>query len=95
MCDGSVVLCDDDAIGRKKFGNVFEDGIEKIWNHNLLEEHKLVFQKSFSYEKNQLICKSCSRANWHKRKTGFINSAREIGYKQVLRGIIKNRVNWI
>ena len=36
MCDGSVVLCDDDAVGRKKFGNVFEEGIEKIWNNQLL-----------------------------------------------------------
>ena len=95
MCDGSVLLCDDDAIGRKKFGNVFEEGIEKIWNNSLLEEHKLIFNKKFSSNKNDLICKSCSRANWKDRKSGLINSMREVGLKSSLKNIIQNNVDWI
>ncbi len=95
MYDGFVVLCDDDAIGRKKFGNVFEEGIENIWNNKLFEEHKLIFSKYYSDKKNELICKACSRGAWNKRKKGFINSAREIGYRQSLKNIFLNKVNWI
>lgn len=95
MYDGSVPLCDDDAVGRKKFGNVFEEGIEKIWNNQLLNEHKLVFNKKFSEEKNKLICKSCSRANWGLRNTGPLSSIREIGFKNSIKNIIINNVDWI
>ena len=47
MVDGSVVLCDDDAEGKKKFGNVFIEGIEKIWNSSLLEYHKKIYERNY------------------------------------------------
>ena len=50
MVNGDVVLCDD-ADGRKIFGNVFEEGIEKIWNGKLFEEHKLIYNKNFLRKK--------------------------------------------
>ena len=42
MVDGSVVLCDDDSEGKLKFGNVFSEGIYKIWNTKILEYHKRI-----------------------------------------------------
>ena len=69
MVNGDVVLCDDDADGRKIFGNVFEEGIEKIWNGKLFEEHKLIYNKNFSEEKNKMICNSCTRATSYRRRT--------------------------
>ncbi len=95
MCDGSVVLCDDDSSGRKKFGNVFEDNVTKIWNGPLLKEHKLMYNRNFDEEKNQLICKSCSRANWKSRKSGLVNSVKQIGFKSSIKNIISNNVDWL
>lgn len=62
MVNGDVVLCNDDADGKKKFGNVFNEGIYNIWNGKLLTEHQLVFNNTFSEKKKDLICKTCSRA---------------------------------
>jgi hypothetical protein len=56
MVDGSVVLCDDDAEGKKTFGNVFLEGIEKIWNGSLLEYHKKIYERNYSEDKTNLIC---------------------------------------
>ena len=95
MCDGSVVLCDDDSNGRKKFGNVFEDNMAKIWNGHLLKEHKLIYNRNFDEEKNQLICKSCSRANWKNRKSGLVNSVKQIGFRSSIKNIISNKVDWL
>lgn len=95
MYDGSVVLCDDDAEGRKRFGNVFEKGIEYVWNNQLLEEHKLIYQKNFSENKNKLICKSCTRANWGSRRSGPLASFQEIGLTNSFKNLLKNNVNWI
>lgn len=65
MCDGDVVLCCDDAEKGKTFGNAFEEGIERIWNGALLNEHRLMFRSDFVAEKNDLICTTCSRAGWN------------------------------
>lgn len=64
MVDGSVVLCCDDAEKHKSFGNVFEQGIEKIWTSLLRKEHILLMSNEFSDEKRNLICSNCTRAEW-------------------------------
>ena len=64
MVDGSVVLCCDDAEKNKVFGNVFDEGIDQIWNTTLKREHELIINKQFSENKNNLICGTCSRAKW-------------------------------
>ena len=61
---GDVLLCCDDAFGLKKFGNVFDEGIDKIWNTSLKKEHELMFNKKYNKKKESLICTSCSRAIW-------------------------------
>ena len=95
MVNGDVVLCDDDADGRKIFGNVFEEGIEKIWNGKLFEEHKLIYNKNFSEEKNKMICNSCTRAVWNKRKSNFYSGLSTIGKKEFVKQVINNNVKWI
>lgn len=95
MYDGSILLCDDDAVGRKKFGNVFEDGIEKVWNDSLLKEHKLIYDKIFSKEKDNLICKTCSRATRGGSNAGFVDSIKEIGFKSSLKHFITNDVDFL
>lgn len=62
MVDGNVVLCDDDATGKRIFGNIFHNEIDEIWNKNLFFEHKLIYEKLYNDEKNNLICNGCSRA---------------------------------
>jgi MoaA/NifB/PqqE/SkfB family radical SAM enzyme len=64
MVDGSVVLCCDDAEKHKTFGNVFEQGIETIWNGALRNEHLLILMQKFKAAKCSLICSSCTRAVW-------------------------------
>lgn len=64
MCDGEVVLCCDDAEKTKTYGNVFSEGIDAIWNGSLLEEHSLLFRSSYGIDKDELICTTCSRAQW-------------------------------
>jgi radical SAM protein with 4Fe4S-binding SPASM domain len=93
--DGSVVLCDDDADGRKVFGNVFKDGIEKIWQGPLLKEHLLLYKKEYTENKKDLICKTCSRAQWNKRKGNAFNSLKELNSSFVLKESLKKNVHWI
>jgi len=95
MVDGSVVLCDDDADGRKKFGNVFTESLEEIWNGKLLEEHKLIYSKHFSDKKNKMICNSCTRAVWNKRKSKFYSGVNTIGKKEFTKQFLINHVGWI
>ena len=64
MVDGDVVLCCDEADRNKVLGNVFQDGMAEIWNGPLKHEHALIFDATFSEEKNGLICSTCSRASW-------------------------------
>jgi len=64
MTSGDVVLCCDDAEKNKTFGNVFDEGIERIWTTTLRREHQLILQNTFSVEKKNLICSTCSRAKW-------------------------------
>lgn len=65
MVDGTAVLCCDDATKLTNYGNVFEVGIEKVWQ-NLQKAHKLIYDKEYTKEKQNLICNTCSRAtfNW-------------------------------
>ena len=65
MVDGTGVLCCDDAEKLTNYGNVFELGIEKVWQ-NLRKEHDLIYNKEYSEKKQNLICNTCSRAsfNW-------------------------------
>ena len=65
MVDGTAVLCCDDATKLTNYGNVFELGIEKVWQ-NLRKEHELIYNKEYSAKKQNLICNTCSRAtfNW-------------------------------
>jgi hypothetical protein len=63
MVDGTGVLCCDDAEKLTNYGNVFELGIEKVWQ-NLRKEHDLIYNKEYSKEKQNLICNTCSRATF-------------------------------
>ena len=63
MVDGTAVLCCDDAEKLTNYGNVFEIGIEKVWQ-NLRKEHNLIYSKQYSKEKQNLICNTCSRATF-------------------------------
>lgn len=95
MVDGSVVLCDDDAEGKHIFGNVFLEGIEKIWNGSLLQYHRKIYNKNNSIDKKNLICNSCSRAEYNKRKNGILETFAEVGRISLLSKIVKNEVEWI
>lgn len=79
MVNGNVVLCDDDAEGRRIFGNVFKESIESIWNGTLLEEHSKIFATKYSEDKESLICTHCSRAEYKKRKYNALHSIKDIG----------------
>ena len=63
MVDGTAVLCCDDATKLTNYGNVFEDGIKKVWER-ITEEHKLIYDKMYSERKKDLICNTCSRASF-------------------------------
>lgn len=95
MVDGSVVLCDDDAEGKLKFGNVFEEGIEKIWNGSLLDYHKKIYDRMYSSDKDSLICNSCSRAQYNKRQDGILDSYMEMGNVKFLKQLSKRNVKWL
>ena len=94
MVDGSVVLCDDDAEGKLKFGNVFKEGIENIWNGQLLDYHKKIYAKKYNKDKNSLVCNSCSRATVTTRKDGFIDTFQQMGKFQLSKQIFKSNVEW-
>lgn len=78
MYNGNVVLCDDDAEGKLVFGNVFNEGLENIWNGSLLDYHKLIYKKEFDSKKKDLICNTCSRAMITSKPNG-INTLRHYG----------------
>lgn len=63
LVDGQAVLCCDDADGKTNYGNVFESGIEKVWN-NLQKEHDTIFASKYSDDKKDLICNTCSRGKF-------------------------------
>ncbi len=94
MVDGSVVLCDDDAEGKLKFGNVFEEGIEKIWNGKLLDYHRKIYYENYNKDKNSLICNSCSRAAVTFRRDGFLDTFQQMGYSKLTKQIFKSNVKW-
>jgi MoaA/NifB/PqqE/SkfB family radical SAM enzyme len=97
MVNGDVVLCDDDAEGRKVFGNIFEEGIHKIWNGKLFNEHRLIFENKFSDQKLNLICKNCSRAVYSNEKkiNTLQSSIKNIGKSNLVKQLIKGNVNKI
>ena len=55
LVDGTAVLCCEDATKRTDYGNVFKDGVEKVWG-NLREEILLIYSKKYTEAKNNLIC---------------------------------------
>lgn len=63
LVDGQAVLCCDDAEGKTNYGNVFDLGIEKVWN-NLQKEHTIIYDKEYSEDKKNLICNTCSRGKF-------------------------------
>ena len=63
LVDGTAVLCCDDVDGKTNYGNVFEIGIQGVWN-NLRSAHKLIFDKTYSKAKENLICNTCARARF-------------------------------
>ena len=79
MVNGNVVLCDDDAEGRRVFGNIFEQSIDEIWNGPLKKEHLAIFASQFSTEKSNLLCTNCSRAVYKKHSSSIVDTISEIG----------------
>ena len=69
MVNGNVVLCDDDAEGRRVFGNVFKESIESIWNGPLLEEHSKIFATKYSGDKRILSAPTAQGRNIRKGST--------------------------
>lgn len=63
LVDGQAVLCCDDAEGKTNYGNVFEQGIEKVWN-NIQMEHDVIYDTEYSDSKQNLICNTCSRGKF-------------------------------
>ena len=63
LVDGQAVLCCDDAEGKTNYGNVFEQGIEKVWN-NIQMEHDVIYNTEYSDGKQNLICNTCSRGKF-------------------------------
>ena len=63
LVDGTAVLCCDDVDGKTNYGNVFEIGIEGVWQ-NLTKAHKLIFDQTYSKQKDNLICNTCARARF-------------------------------
>ena len=68
MVDGTAVLCCDDATKKTNYGNVFEEGIERVWS-NLRKEILLIYSKQWTDAKKGLMCNECSRAKgyWTKK----------------------------
>lgn len=57
---GDVVMCCLDALGKTNMGNVFKDGVKKVWNGEPFKEARHLHETG-QYEKLEL-CKKCS--NW-------------------------------
>lgn len=86
MVNGDVVLCDDDAEGRRIFGNVFQQSIDKIWNGKLKDEHLQIYSTIYSDKKSNLLCANCSRASYA-RDYQLLDTVREIGVGNFLKQI--------
>jgi ABC-type polysaccharide/polyol phosphate export permease len=57
---------------------------------NCLNESTLILEN-----KKNLICKTCSRAQWNSRKGNAFNSLKELKSSFVLKESLKNNVSWI
>jgi uncharacterized Fe-S cluster-containing radical SAM superfamily protein len=80
MVDGTAVLCCDDATKQTNFGNVFEIGIEGVWDR-LREYHNMIYSKQYSDRKKNMICNTCSRAKFKWRdehRAEFMSKTQEI-----------------
>jgi len=80
LVDGTAVLCCDDATKKTDYGNVFQLGIENVWQ-NLKQAHKLIYNKAYSKEKQNLICNTCSRATFNltdKLTEGIVNRQQSV-----------------
>jgi hypothetical protein len=95
MVDGSVVLCCDDAYGHEKYGNVFENNIEKIWNSTLYEKHKDIFSEKFEDKKKNLFCNKCSRATFNKRPYSNLKAISNFGIKNYIKKSFKNEIDYL
>ena len=73
LVDGQTVLCCDDAEGKTNYGNVFEIGIEKVWQ-NLQKEHAIIYNKEYAESKKNLICNTCSRGKFVRQWTRNMES---------------------
>lgn len=89
LVNGDVVLCCDESMGRKVFGNVFQESIETIWNGPLHEYHKLIFARQYSSEKNSLICNNCTRAEYGKHRFTIKDTLKDIGYRESMKQLAK------
>jgi hypothetical protein len=57
LTDGTSVLCCEDALGEMPLGNVFESGIERVWNGRLYEKAR---NKHRTGKKKDIpLCKRC------------------------------------
>jgi hypothetical protein len=86
LVDGQAVLCCDDAEGKTNYGNVFEHGIEKVWN-NLQKEHAVIYDTDYSESKQNLICNTCSRGKflgeWTEPMVAKLNARQHDALKKV------------
>ena len=86
LVDGQAVLCCDDADGKTNFGNVFKDGIEKVWRE-LSKFHNLIFDKKYSDQKHSMICNTCSRAKnnkqWNEGYEHRLNSRQQTAVNKI------------
>lgn len=73
LVNGQAVLCCDDATGQTNFGNVFDIGIKGVWK-NLERYHSLIYNETYSENKKDMMCNTCSRAkfNWGQENTNSI-----------------------
>lgn len=79
MVGGQAVLCCDDATGQTNYGNVFDIGIQGVWE-NLSEAHSLIYNQEYTNDKKDLICNSCSRGcvDWTPADTESIRAHNRI-----------------
>jgi MoaA/NifB/PqqE/SkfB family radical SAM enzyme len=78
LVDGQAVLCCDDATGQTNFGNVFDIGIKGVWT-NLERYHSLIYSQTYSENKKDMMCNTCSRAkfDWDPERTNRIRKEYE------------------
>jgi sulfatase maturation enzyme AslB (radical SAM superfamily) len=95
MVNGDVVLCDDDAVGKKKFGNVFKQSIDEVWNGPVKDYHHAIFSPSYSEQKQSLICNDCSRASWQSPRYSTLENLKFIGIKESTKHLLKRNFSWV